>query len=146
VLTVGTRFAGNRVPFVVHRAGKQINLRILLGKYPVEGQTYAAVRPPAWRGLRVDYTTILMRPKRAFLGTDRLKDVADGGVLVTEVESGSPAADAGIEADPELARNPIITHVGGTRVRNPGEFYEAVKNLKGTVDVKTDQDKHAVPE
>lgn len=146
VLTVGTRFAGNRVPFVVYRAGKQINLRILLGKYPIEGQTYAAVRPAAWRGLRVDYTTILMRQKRAFLGTDRLKEVADGGVLVTDVESGSPAADAGIEADSELARNPIITHVGGTRVRNPGEFYEAVKNLKGTVELKTDQDKYSVPE
>lgn len=138
VLTVGTRLAGNRVPFVVVRNAKRLNLNVSLGKFPVAGQIYATVRPPAWRGVRVDYATLLLR--NPFAGQERLGAVPEGGVLVIDVESGSRAADAGMEP------NTIITHVGGTRVRNPGEFYEAVKNLKGTVDVKTDQDKHSVPE
>jgi S1-C subfamily serine protease len=73
-------------------------------------------------------------------GQDRLMRAADGGVLVTEVESGSPAASAGIEP------NTIITHVGNTRVRNPAEFYKAVRNLKDTVNIKTDTDRYSVPE
>ncbi len=138
VLNVGTRFAGNRVPFTVVRSGKRMNLNVALGKFPVAGQIYASVRPPNWRGLRVDYATLLL--KNAFTGQERLSDVPDGGVLVISVDSGSPAANAGI------GPNAIITHIGSTRVRNPAEFHEAVKNLKGTVEVRTDQDKHSVSE
>jgi S1-C subfamily serine protease len=64
----------------------------------------------------------------------------DGGVLVTEVESGSPSANAGLTADT------ILTHVGGIRVRSPAEFYEAIRNLKGTVEIKTDEEKVSVAE
>ena len=135
VLTVGTRFAGNRIPFEIIRNGQRINLTMTLGEFPVTGQIYASVRPPAWRGLRVDYTSLLLRA-----GQQRLGGLPDGGVLVTEVESGSPAANAG------LAIDAIITHIGGVRVRSPAEFYDVIRTLKGTVEIRTDGEKFTVGE
>ena len=146
VLTVGMRFAGNRVPFAVWRdeagrGGRRINVNVTLGKFPVAGQIVAKNRPAPWRGIRVDHATVLLREQQK--GQDRLNGVPDGGVVVIEVETGSPADNAGVP----LGENPpIITHVGTTRVHTPAEFYEAVKKLKGTVELKTDAGNFSVAE
>jgi serine protease Do len=135
VLTVGTRFAGNRVPFEVFRERHRLTLSVTLGKFPVSGQIYASVQPPAWRGLRVDFTSVLLRSSAT---GQRLMDVPDGGVLVTDVQENSPAARAGI------APSTILTHIGGTRVHWPAEFHQAVKKLRGPVDVVIDGEKLTV--
>ncbi len=137
VLTVGTRFAGSTVPFILNRDGKRTTVPVTLGKYPVGGRIYAENRPKPWRGVRVDYVTVLMT--NSINAQTRLSEVPDGGVLVTHVESESPAARAQLEA------NTIITHVGSTRVRNPIEFQQAVLRLKGTVELTTDEGKVPVP-
>jgi S1-C subfamily serine protease len=113
-----------------------MSLTITLGKFPVPGQIYATVRPPTWRGLRVDFASVLLR--NSSTGT-RLAEVPDG-VLVTEVQENSPAARTGITP------NTVLTHVGGTRVHWPAEFHEAIKKLRGTVDVIVEGEKLSVPE
>lgn len=137
VLTVGTRFAGNRIPFDVIRDGRRTTLQVTLGKYPVLGSVYASVRPPVWRGIRIDFTSVLL--KNSATG-QRLMDIPDGGVLITDVQDDSPAARAGITP------NSILTHVGGVRVHWPSEFHEAVKNLQGPIDVVVEGQKVAVGE
>lgn len=137
VLTVGTRFAGNRIPFQVVRDGRQITLAVTLGKYPVPGLIYATVRPPVWRGLRVDYASVLLRNSAT---GQRLFEVPDGAVLITEVQENSAAARAGITP------NGMLTHVGGVPVHWPADFHEAVKALKGPVEVIVDGETITVPE
>jgi S1-C subfamily serine protease len=137
VLTVGTRFAGNRVPFEVFRSGRRQTLNVTLGKMGVPGQVYAAVRPAPWRGVRVEYLSVLLRNAQT---GHRLIEVPDGAVLVSEVQEDSAAARAGV------APNTILTHVGGTRIHWPAEFYEAVKKLRGPIEVVVDGEKITIPE
>jgi serine protease Do len=137
VLTVGTQFAGNTVPFDVIREGRRITLKVTLGKFPVSGQIYATVRPPAWRGLRVDYASVLLRRS----SDGRTPSFApEPGVLITEVQENSPAAQAGITP------NTVLTQVGGTHVQWPAEFRDAVGKLRGTVELVIDNEKISVPE
>ncbi|MBI3465013.1 MAG: trypsin-like peptidase domain-containing protein, partial [Planctomycetes bacterium] len=143
VLTVSTRFAGARVPITVVRNGKRLNLPVTLGKYPARGHIKASVRPDTWRGIRVDYATVLLI--NPVVGRERLRRVPEGGVLVIEVEPDSPAAAAGIEL------NDILTHMGKTRVRNPAEFYEAAKKAQGKLELtwlnpQNEQKKNSVSE
>jgi S1-C subfamily serine protease len=91
----------------------------------------------------VDYPTVMLRDRDQLRGKERLSDVPDGGVLVIEVESGSPAEKAGI---PTGANAPIITHIGGTQVRTPAEFYDAAKKQKGNVELRTDAGNFSVAE
>ena len=74
------------------------------GQVPVEGEIIVTNRPKPWRGLRVDYTSTVN--SRTF-GPDLL-DSALPGVVVTEVEEGSPAAAAGIK------KGQLIRKVGTT--------------------------------
>jgi S1-C subfamily serine protease len=137
VMTVGTRFsAGDRVNFSVVRSRKRVNIPVTLGKFPVAGQVISSQPPRTWRGLRVEYTTVLMRDR--YRGQELLRRAPDGGVLVIAVESGSPAAEAGLTSDM------IVTHVGNTRVRNPAEFFKAAESAKGKVEVATDQGKFSI--
>ncbi len=138
ILTVGTRFAGSRVPFAVLRNRKRITVPVVLGKFPVEGKVIASVQPPPWRGLRVDYPSVLLR--NLYTGQERLQRVPDGGALVAEVEPGSAAAESGLRADA------IVTHVNNIRVRTPNEFRQAAEKLHGKVELTTDEGKFTVKE
>jgi serine protease Do len=89
----------------------------------------ATNRPPAWRGIRVDYVSTL--PDVGF-GQALLSALARGGVAVVDVESGSPGEQAG------LKRGQVITHVRGRKVRNPREFARAVGDGDLPVPLTTD--------
>jgi len=130
ILLVGTRFAGSRVTLDVIQDGKRRKLTIKLAKYPIAGEVpRPKFRPPAPRGIRVDYCTMLLRD---LTYRARLRQFPDGGVLVTEVEQDSPADRAGLLA------GTVITHVNGKLVRDPDEFYAAMKAAKGAVKLTTD--------
>lgn len=91
---------------------------IVLGKWPVvddEG-IVARVRPPAWRGMRVDYSTARKRYlSRTFQGPTEVPP----GVLVVEVQPESPAAKAGLQP------GDFITHINGSGLlRSPEEFLQ----------------------
>lgn len=131
VVAINSFAAGESVPFKILRKGTMKESTITLAKRGVDGQI-ATNRAPAWRGLRVDYTSTLANlgfadpAQRAF---------SRGGVVVRDVESGSEADRAG------LKRSQILMSVGPdhVQVRNPREFAEAVAALKGPVLLETEQ-------
>jgi serine protease Do len=130
VVAINSFSAGESVRFKILRKGMEIERTIALAKRAVDGQI-ATNRPPAWRGLRVDYMSTLANlgfndpAQRAF---------SRGGVVVSEVLTGSEAERAG------LKRSQIITRVGpdNVQVHNPREFAEAVGALKGPVRLETE--------
>lgn len=112
--------------------GKEILERTVeLAKFPAEEGVIATNRPPAWRGIRVDYVSTL--PNVSF-GPALLSALARGGVAVVEVEPGSPGEKAG------LKRGQVITHVRGRKIRNPRGFAQAVGDGDLPVPLSTDLD------
>lgn len=103
--------------------GRELTVHPKLGKWPVrdeEGMVASRPKYPAWRGLRVDYSS----------GRKRFVDLEPaflGGVIVTDVAAASRAAQA------QLQPGDVITHVQRTPVQTPGEFHRAVKDLRGEV-------------
>jgi len=128
ILAVNVYSAGDRVRLKIRRGEETIERTIVLAKLPVEGEIIATNRPKAWRGLRVDYTNPLNY--RTF-GPNSL-DPSMAGVVVTEVEEGSPAAAAG------LKKGQLIRRVAGTGIRTPRDFAEAVATHDGPVPLETD--------
>jgi serine protease Do/serine protease DegQ len=99
-----------------------------LAKFRVDGEVIATNRPAPWRGLRVDYTSII--PPSTF-NAETIGALSAGGVVVTEVESNSAAAEAG------LKRDLVIKYVDGQKIRNPRDFARAVADRKGPVKLLT---------
>jgi serine protease Do len=109
---------------------------VVLSKYPVQGEVIATNRPAPWRGLRVDYTSML--PQTTF-GGDALSAMARGGVVVSEVEPDTPAARAG------LKRGQIIRSVAGKNLKSPRDFARVVGGLNGPVTLETDLGAVTIP-
>ena len=80
--------------------------------------------------MRVDYTSTL--PNTTF-GDPLLSAMARGGVAVTEVETGSPAAKAGLKP------GQIIRSIDGKPLKNPRDFLRLAEDLQGPVSLETDQ-------
>ena len=110
------------------RRGNASIAPIVLAKVAVDGEIIATNRPKPWRGLRVDYTSALNQPT---FGPELL-DSALTGVVVAEVEEGSPAAAAGIK------KGQLIRKVGDQSVRSPRDFAQAIATLDGPVTLHTD--------
>jgi serine protease Do len=128
ILAVNSYSADDTVRLKIRRADEIIERTIVLAKFPVDGEVIATNRPKPWRGLRVDYTSVLRYPTfgRHFL------DAPNPGVVVTEVEEGSPAAIAGIK------KGQLIRRVGDRDVATPRAFAEAVVSISGAVTLETD--------
>jgi serine protease Do len=127
ILAVNAYSAGDTIRLKLRRGDETIWRTITLAKFPVEGEVIATNRPKPWRGLRVDYTTTLRQ--RTF---GRNFDAPEAGVVIAEVEEGSPAAAAG------LKKGQFIKKVGGTTIRSPRSFAQAVAELDGPVLLQTD--------
>jgi S1-C subfamily serine protease len=128
ILAVGPYSPGDAVKLKIRRGDDFIERTIVLAKYPVEGEVIATNRPPAWRGLRVDYTSALRLSALAFPDMD----VTAAGVVVTDVEEGSPAASAG------LKKGVVILKVRDRPLHSPRAFAEAVDGQDGSVALETD--------
>jgi serine protease Do len=125
---VGTFAPDSTVRMTVWRPHEshELTLNAKLGKWPVEDEEAiiaTAQRFPAWRGLTVDYPTGRFK---YFGNAYEFKEA----VLVTNVAARSPAQAAG------LAEGDFIASVGGTPVRTPAEFYEAVRRFDGEVSLE----------
>jgi len=129
ILAVGAFSAGEEVRLLVRRDGREIEKTLVLAKYPVEGEVIATNHPPAWRGLRVDYLSMLNSRQAAGLALD----APPAGVVVRELEPDSPAGRAG------LKKWQIIRQVGDRPVLDPARFARAVDGLSGPVTLQTDQ-------
>ncbi|MCK5407555.1 MAG: PDZ domain-containing protein, partial [Candidatus Krumholzibacteria bacterium] len=111
---------GETVPIVVWRDGKKKSMKITIAERPEDA--VVAVAPPAgggsWLGLQVDEAD--SRQMRQQFNTAR----GQKGVVVLEVEKGSPADEAGIrEGD-------IITEVYSIAVDNLNGYLEVADKLK----------------
>ena len=121
MLEVGRMPAGAMAHFAVLRRDEPMQVEVALAKYPVSSKKVVTSPRPAWRGLRVDYTT-------ATVDTEGTRPASfDDGVIVTEVEEGQPAAQAGLRS------GMLITHVDRTPVHNPKQFRAAVAGKTGVV-------------
>jgi len=128
ILAVNAYPAGESVVLKVRRGDETLERTIVLAKFPIEGEIIATNRPVAWRGLRVEYTTTIALRR---FGPDFL-DPTTPGVVVADVEGGSPAAEAG------LKKGQLIRKAGGKAVRSPSGFAQAVSTLSGPVTLETD--------
>lgn len=126
---IGLLAPGDLAELRVWRPGEAVDrtVSVELGKWPVqddEGIVASRPRYEPFRGLTVDYPTARFRHLRLeFRGVD----LPAGGVLVTEVQPGSPAAAA------ELQPGDFITHVNRQPVVKPAQFQARVADL-GTAD------------
>lgn len=127
-LALNTLPAGAVVKLKILRNDETLVKTLELAKYRVNGMVIATSLPPAWRGLRVDYITLLANLP---LGNDRWDQKDEGGVLIVSVDSDSPADKAGLKA------GEVIKKVGDKRVRSPREFATAVAKLKGPIKLET---------
>jgi serine protease Do len=119
-LLVGTMLAGNRVDIDVLRpVGGRQTFTVRLAKFPVPGTPIASHRPQPRAGLRVDYASVIGQHTR----------VIPKGVVVRDVEANSPAERAKLHADM------LIRRVNGREVLTPAEFYEAMDQARGSVEL-----------
>ncbi len=127
---------GQQVRLKILRKGEPMEKTVVLGKFNVRGEVIATSRPASWRGLRVDYPSIVAAPNlpEAFIpqAHDVLQAMARGGVTVTEVIPGSPADVAG------LRPGNVVLAVGEKAVKSPTEFERAVAGHDGPVELTTD--------
>ncbi len=122
VLTVGTLMAGSEVHLKVQSDNDRVrDVSVKLAKFYVPGKSIASNRPPMVRGIRVDYTSVLML-RHAFQGQRAIQP----GVFVSELQTASAAAT-------KLRLEDVITHVkirdSIIPVHSPDEFYREVKNI-----------------
>jgi serine protease Do len=107
------------------REGRRVHLDVGLTKYPVKGRKIVTTPAPGWRGLRIDYPTAVEELRGARRGVGFYED----GVIVTEVEKGTPAWEAG------LRPGAIIAEVERTKIHTPREFRAAVASKTGPVEL-----------
>ena len=110
-LAISTALAGSTVTLKVCEVpnGPVREYRPVLAKLAIPGTFLAARRPPAPGGLRVDYTTTLLR------GANDPR--VQRGVVVREVLPGGAAEKANVQV------GRVITQVNNDDVANPAEFY-----------------------
>jgi serine protease Do len=119
-LAISTTLAGSEARLEISRGGGPARtLTVTLDKFPVLGRIIASKKPPALRGLRVDYLSVL---------GPQPKDIANG-VVVREVVTGTSAAQALLKV------NDVITHVRGQAVNTPADFYRKMQTLTGPVEL-----------
>jgi serine protease Do len=123
ILNVGKLPAEAVTQLTVLRNGQSRVIPVTLSKYAVHGKKIVTVKDPAWRGLRIDYSTAVVVEESTSRGTAYMDDA----VVVTDVVKDSPAAVAG------LRNGMFISQVDGKPVRTPKEFAAAVAHNSNTV-------------
>jgi S1-C subfamily serine protease len=115
------------------RGGKPATAKVTLAKLGLPGNKIVTNRPPAWRGIHVDYATALDASSLGQAIESKALDPT-GCVLVSEVEPDSSAWRDGIRP------NMFISHVGSQRVTTPEEFYAAIQGADdGSLDIRLTQ-------
>jgi S1-C subfamily serine protease len=114
-VTVSTLLAGSEVRLEIEKNGHRELVAVTLAKLHAPGKIIASKKPAAIRGCRVGYTSVLVT-QRTMDGLHLGNVYVKPGVLVTEVQPGSPADLA------HLKVNDVITHVNNQEVNAPAEF------------------------
>jgi len=115
-LVAGTP-VGKKVTLVIFRDGKEKNITVVLGEMPEEKKELTPEKGKEDRlGLKVQELT----PDLA----NQLGITDKEGVIITEVEPGSPADEAGLQ------RGDIIKELNRTPVKNMKNYSEALSKVK----------------
>ncbi|MCI0461699.1 MAG: PDZ domain-containing protein [Gemmataceae bacterium] len=125
-LALGTLMAGSKVMLEVRKpGGAREKVEVTLARFHVPGKAIASEKltRPFVRGLRVDYTSILVQVPHP--ATQHIPP----GVLVDEVQPGTSAATV------KLRSGEIITHVNGRAVNDPAAFYREILGRGGPVEL-----------
>jgi len=111
---------GKTVPVTVLREGSERRLDVTVAERPDEDVVASAPKQTsdAWLGLHVEDAT--SGEARRQFGLER----GQGGVVVTNVEEGSPAEDAGLQ------QGDVITEVYSHEVGSIGDYSQIAKKLK----------------
>jgi len=127
-LQIGKLPAAATVTLTLMHDGRLLQKQVTLSKFWVDKRRIATRRPPAWRGLRVEYPTAV-DPTGGSQGQLDQGSFKGTYVTVTEVEPGSPAAKAG------LRPGAPISHAAGRSLETPDDFRGAVADKTGPVQV-----------
>jgi S1-C subfamily serine protease len=119
-LLIGTALAGNTVRLLMTTPAGPREFTAQLVKYYVTGPFIASERPPSVGGLRVDYTSTLVK------GNEFHPHISPG-VVVREVTKNSPAEKADIQVER------IILKVNDQPVSTPAEYYKVVGQSTGPI-------------
>jgi serine protease Do len=114
VLAIGTALAGSTVRLKVLRSGQTETLPVTVAKFYNSEPFIASVKHPFARGIRVESTSVMVQ--RGF------QQEIPSGVLVREVEKGSPAEAARLQ-------DALIVLIDGRPVQTPAEFYEKMRKV-----------------
>jgi S1-C subfamily serine protease len=122
---IGTLLSGNTIEIERSRTptGPGQKVRVTLAKYQTQQAYIASNRPRAFGGLRVDNSSLAVQR-----GAFPPSSVPDG-VLIRDVEPGSPADRARLQPDR------IISHINGRPVLSPREFSRMMADLHGDVEL-----------
>jgi serine protease Do len=127
VRLVGTTEVGRKVEIEILRDNKKKTLQIEIGERPEDLTTasFISTTEKGWRGLTV--SDIDSESARRF----QLE--SQKGVVITDVEPGSPADNAG------LMPGEIITQIDKKEIKNINDFNKIIKSTEGDALVKTDR-------
>jgi S1-C subfamily serine protease len=128
-LEVGRKPVESVVSLTVRRGGSSQRIQVALAKFPVRGPRITTSLPPAWRGLRIDYSTALADGPNKLRQNDR-QLLREGCVVITEVERDSPAWEA------KLQPGMFVSAVSGKKVTTPKDFRLTILGKDGPVDLK----------
>lgn len=135
-LHIGSHLAGTKVQFEIRRDGATdvTKVEATLAKFLSPGKSIASTqgKRPYFKGLRVDYTSLLMQQTNL----PRNHPGIPAGVLITDVQPDTIAAEA------LLKLGEVITHVNGQAVLNPVQFYQAVNGAQGKVELTLQTSPH----
>ncbi len=123
-LMVGNTPVGTKVPLQIVREGKKKDVTIILTERPSPPELVASTTQSkdSWLGIQVD--DVRSAEVRARFRIEQGQD----GVVVVEVEEGSPASDA------DIREGDVITEVYSQRVVNLKEYVAISKKLRDRKD------------
>jgi serine protease Do len=124
LLYTGNSLAGSQLKLTVMQGSEHKDYFLTLGKFKHDQPFIASNRPEPVFGLRVDYLTVFLQ--RQTREPQFARNFQFSGVCVRELVPDSPAANK-FKALGDIGNDWIITHVNGTAINNPNDFYKASK-------------------
>jgi serine protease Do len=123
---VGGALAGNRVTLTALRGKQSKTIRVQLAKYQHPYSSIVSEKSPAFHGLRIEYSSIMVQ-QQVFFGPRFNNSISLNGVIVRDLEPNS-RAEAVFKKLPIAQGRWLITKVNGIATTSPVDFYAAARD------------------